>query len=80
MPPDKVAVESDSFGLVKPLHIKEAIVSSITKRYPAVTKAINEWMSKMTVSEDFSWSAFTVSRSWCNARHRDTKTRVAHQS
>ena len=66
-------MESDAFGLVKSLSCTEPVVAKKTERYACVTMVINKWMAQQcTEKPHFSWSTFTVNRSWTSRRHRDT--------
>jgi len=44
MPKDRVAVESDAFGLVKSLSCVDPIIARNTRNYPCIAMTINQWM------------------------------------
>ena len=71
MPESMSSVESDTFGMVKPLHLQEPTISAMTQSYPNLVEFINLWMGAQMKGKDFTWSSLTLNRSWMSARHRD---------
>jgi len=42
--PNHSSVESDSFGLVKPLHLPVPQLATITEKFPSTTNVLNLWL------------------------------------
>ena len=68
----KGTVQSDTFGLVKALHLPDPVVSAITNEFLHIVTALNRWLSYQLGEEPFEWTTITVNHSWQSAPHRDS--------
>ena len=64
-------VESDAFGLVRPLNSGCGMVSRSAQEYPYLTKLMNAWAKNIPGIDDVGWTAITLIRKWAAHRHRD---------
>jgi hypothetical protein len=73
--PEQQTVESDSFGLIKPLHLPLPQISKITSQFPSVVKILNLWLKSKPGLQDFQWTSICVNHAWKSGKHRDSNNR-----
>ena len=61
---DVLTVESDSFGMVKPLNLTHPVSSRSSRIYPGIVKVLNAWLKQEIGDESFKWSTIFVNHNW----------------